>query len=391
MPYYPEDQSDKNLKKIRLNNLCAECGGSLYVYLDMKTKQKYIGCSIPDHKGITRKYQPQREDYESGVRRLYEMEQEHGAVKTKALGQYVGTSAITKSIATEIVETLWGEAPLIEKTKAILLCQTYQLNPLMKHIHMVGYKRRDRDGKYIKGSDGKDVLDWSMMIGIGANRLMAQRKHNYSYLDLTPRQATKEEIDKILGDTADPGSIYGFVHIKDVETGAEAFGLRGIKKNDKIKGEEKGNTHLNMACVRAERLALDRQYPGEMPQDAEVIDEAYVEVPNVGKVVEATGEIVESEAVEVEEKKPVSKGKAKPAAKDQPPDELLPGSTEKDETPMTPEQLEDLHQLMKDNEMDLVAIGKYCNADKRWNIRNLNDLKKWQYDELVQAFDKGKA
>jgi len=209
--------------------------------------------------------------------RRKEMEQEHGPEKTRVLAKYIGTGAITKAIATEIVETLWGEAPPIEKTKAILLCQTYQLNPLMKHIYLVGYKRRDRDGNYIEDGQGNLVLDWSMQIGIGATRLMAQRKHNYSYLDLTPRKATQEEIDTILGDTADPNSIYGFVHLKDIESGAEAFGLRGIPKKERIKGEEKGNTHLNMACVRAERLALDRQYPGEMPQGVEVVDERFIE------------------------------------------------------------------------------------------------------------------
>ncbi|GAI92273.1 unnamed protein product, partial [marine sediment metagenome] len=129
------------------------------------------------------------------------MVQEHGEEKTKALARFIGTGTITKAIATEIVETLWGGAPLIEKTKAILLCQTYQLNPLMRHIYLVGYKRRGPNKEYIVDDKGNYVLDWSMMIGIGATRLMAQRKHNYSYLDMTPRKATEEEIKKILGDT----------------------------------------------------------------------------------------------------------------------------------------------------------------------------------------------
>ena len=205
------------------------------------------------------------------------MTEEHGKEKTKALSRYMGGGIVmTKSIATEIVETLWRDAPDIEKTECILLCQTYQLNPLMRHIYLVGYRCRDRAGEYITDRQGNYVLDWSIMIGIGATRLMAQRKHNYSYLDMTPRKATQEEIDKILGDTADPDSIYGFVHIKDIDTQAEAFGLRGIRKKEKIKGEEKGNTHLNLACIRAERLALDRQYPGEMPQGVEVVDERYM-------------------------------------------------------------------------------------------------------------------
>ncbi|MBA7554861.1 hypothetical protein ES705_47497 [subsurface metagenome] len=32
-----------------------------------------------------------------------------------------------------------------------------------------------------------------------------------------------------------------------------------------------------MACVRSERLALDRQYPGEMPPNVEVVDERYMD------------------------------------------------------------------------------------------------------------------
>jgi len=225
--------------------------------------------------------------------------EQHGEEKTTALAKYMGGGVITKAIATEIVETLWGGAPKIEKTKAIILCQTYQLNPLMKHLHLVGYRRRGPDKKFLVDGQGKYVLDWTMMLGIGATRLMAQRKHNYSYLDMTPRKASVEEINKILGDTADSGSVYGFVHIKDIESGAEAFGLRGCALSERIKGQEKGNTHLNQACVRAERQALDRQYPGEMPPNIEVVDERYIEAEY--KVLnEKTGEITEHATEEPE-------------------------------------------------------------------------------------------
>lgn len=205
------------------------------------------------------------------------MEQKYGPEKTRALAKYFTTAVMTAPIATEIVNTLWGDAPAVEKTKCILICQNYQLNPLMKHLYLIGYKRKDSNGKQLTDTHGVLLFNWSIQIGIGATRLMAQRKHNYSYLDLSPRKATQEEIDRILGDTADPTYIYGFTHIKDMDTGAEAFGLRGIGKNENIKGRDKGNTHLNQACIRSERLALDRQYPGEMPQGVEVIDERYVD------------------------------------------------------------------------------------------------------------------
>jgi hypothetical protein len=234
------------------------------------------------------------------------MAEQIGTEKAQALQKYQTTGlTITKDIATEIVESLWGDAPTIEKTKCILLCQTYQLNPLMRHIHLVGYKQKDGEGKLVKVA-GKQVYDWSIQMGIAATRLLARRKHRYSYMDMTPRKATSEEIEKILGDTADTTkNIYGFTHIKDMDTGAEAYGLRGIEKKASVKGAEKGNTHLNMACIRSERQAVDRLYPGDMPDQVDVFDERFVEVDGVGKVDNETGEIIEpgiieGEAIELE-------------------------------------------------------------------------------------------
>ncbi len=281
--YEDSNTSREKLLELRKTNRCQQCGGMLNVFLDVDSGKAFLACNDwhrTHHEGIEREASRYEKEGLASLNlptRREIMNEQFGEKKTKALAKYIGTGAITKAIATEIVETLWGEAPPIEKTKAILLCQTYQLNPLMKHIYLIPYKRKDRAGEYIVDKDGNLVLDWSMQIGIGATRLMAQRRHNYSYLDLTPRKATQEEIDTILGDTADPNSIYGFVHLKDIDSGAEAYGLRGIPKKERIKGEEKGNTHLNMACIRAERLALDRQYPGEMPQGLEVVDERFIE------------------------------------------------------------------------------------------------------------------
>lgn len=230
------------------------------------------------------------------------MTEQQGAEKTKALSKYIGGGVVmTKSIATEIVETLWGTAPGIEKTKCILLCQTYQLNPLMKHIYLIGYKRY-KDRKLVVDGQGNPILDWSIQQGIGSTRLLAQRKHNYSYLDMTPRRATQAEIDKVFGDEADTESLYAFVWIKDNDTGAEVTAVRGIPKGYNVKGLEKGNTLLNQVCIWTERQALDRQYPGEMPPNIEVVDERYIDIPDVGRVNTDTGEIsdtVEGEATEL--------------------------------------------------------------------------------------------
>lgn len=299
MPIYEEEGriTREELLDLSKRNQCKECGEALAVFIDFDSGKAFLACNDwrrSHHEGIEREASRYEKEglasFNINTRREI-MTQEIGEKKTKALDRYIDTAAITKRIATEIVETLWGDAPPIEKTKCILLCQTYQLNPLMKHIYLVGYRRKE-NGKFVLDGQGNPVKDWSIQVGIGATRLMAQRKHNYSYLDMTPRKATTVEIEKILGDTADPETIYGFVHIKDQDSGAEAFGLRGIGKNEDIKGTAKGNTHLNMACVRAERLALDRQYPGEMPQGVEVVDERFIE--GEYRVVDGTtGEITE--------------------------------------------------------------------------------------------------
>ncbi len=305
MPIY-EEEGGEELEKLKRYNRCLVCGEHLTIFYDMDMHKPFLVCNDwrrTQHEGIEREASRYEKEGLASLNietRREIMNQEYEPGKTKTLAKYMGGGAITKQIATDIVESLWGKAPVIEKTKCILLCQTYQLNPLMKHLYLVGYKRKV-DGKLVVDREGNQVFDWSIQIGIGATRLLAQRKHNYSYLDMTPRKATKAEIEKILGDTANPSWLYGFVWIKDVDTGAEAFGLRGIPKNENIKGQDKGNTHLNMACVRAERLALDRQYPGEMPPNVEVVDERYMEtndrvvdIPEIGKVIESTGEIIDS-------------------------------------------------------------------------------------------------
>ena len=391
MHYYPEDQTVPNLQKIQRENVCAECGRKLSIYFNAPDKRKYIACSGQLHEGIAKVYKPPIDDYQSKIRRSMELEDEHGREKSIALSKYVGTTTMTKSIATEIVESLWGDAPTIEKTKCILLCQTYQLNPLRKHIYLIGYKQY-KDRKLVVDGQGKPILDWSIQQGIGATRLLAQRKHNFSYLDMTPRKATKEEIEKIFGDTANPNSLYAFVHIKDNDTGAECTACRGIPKDYNVKGLEKGNTLLNQVCIWTERLALDRQYPGEMPPNIEVIDEAYAELPEIsGDIIESTGEIVEAEVREL----PL-----------EPEDELFPPDAEVelesepetvvkvvDQTAITAKQIEHVQKLMADCDppMDIAAMGKWCVNEKQWNgLRGLSGLEKWQYDEIVTAFEKGK-
>jgi len=287
MHYYPEDQGRENIEKIRQRHICAVCGRQLSIYLGAGGKS-YIACSGQVHNGIAREYNHPVEDYQQIKRREIELDEQYGLGKATALAKYQGASVITREIASEIVGTLWGNAPEIEKMKAIILCSMYNLNPLAKHIHLVKYNRWNKEKTEVIGAD------WTLIQGIQATRLLARRRHSFTYLDMSPRIATSPEIKTILGDTAKPDHIYGYCHIRDLVTGAEAWGLVGISTKDKIKGEDKGNSHLNLACIRAERQAFERQYPAEMPPGMDVVDEDFIELPNVGLVDNKTGEIIES-------------------------------------------------------------------------------------------------
>jgi len=197
--------------------------------------------------------------------RREQMEEELGKERANKLAKYEGVASLTQVQARDILKTIWPKAPDVEVLKAALICHQYGLNPLMKHIFLIPYKNK-KEG----------TVDWVTQQGIKSNRLIAQRKHHYSYMDLTPRRMTEDEQRKINGEI-DNSKIWALTLLKDMDTGAEAPGVGSWPKDEDPYGKEKGNTKLNMACIRSERAALDRQYPGEMPEGVSVIDEEYID------------------------------------------------------------------------------------------------------------------
>jgi hypothetical protein len=263
--------------ELRQKNVCAVCGGMLNVFLDMNTHKAYLACnSDQSHEGIER--EPSRYEKEGLASlnlptRREMMEQELGKEKTTRLMKYEGVVSLTKQEAMEVLRTIWPDAPDTEVLKAAMICHQYGLNPLMKHVFLIPFKRR-KEGKVVG-------VDWATVLGINANRLIAQRplrgrSHDYTYLDLTPRRMTDAEQEKVLGEI-DDSKIWAITKLKDIATGAEVMGVGSWPKDEVPHGAEKGNTKLNMACIRSERQALDRQYPGEMPQGVEVTDERFIE------------------------------------------------------------------------------------------------------------------
>jgi hypothetical protein len=215
-------------------------------------------------------------------KRRRELEEELGSTKARVLAKYVGQAVLQKVDLQDIVDSLFPEAPEVEKTRAIMLCASYGLNPLNKHVFLIPFNK------------GEEDETWSTVMGIKAKRLLASRRGPFSYIDNTPRRMTDTEQKQTFG-TIDTDRIWVITKLRDPKTGAEAVGYGFWLNKDKPKGETKGNTRFNMASIRSESQALDRLRPGEMPQGVEAVEESTVEAEfvDVGdKVVNPrTGEV----------------------------------------------------------------------------------------------------
>ena len=382
MPYYPEDQSDENIKKLRRTSVCAECGRQLYAYLDLETKQQYVACPTPGHEGIAREYKTQPTDFQSNIRREHELEQTHGREATTALAHIPKHGQLTQPQAEQILSLVYPGVPRDEIIRCAILCRDFGLHPLMKEVYIIPFGQGDK-------------RTWATVLGINATRKLMAQRGTYSYIDDTPRLMTEEEQRRIFGEV-DKENIVSITKLR-TKDGLEAPGYGRWPKEKEPYGTDKGNTKANMSFIRSERNAFGRLSPDALPQGIEVIDEAYVEVPDVGNVNAETGEIVEGEADVVgDEEKPKSKAKLKAMDKSNDPlePETKPEPKDRDETPITDEQIENLVKLMNETGMTYGDLAKFCNRDeeRKWNIRDFKtELVKWQYDIIIGAFEKGKV
>ncbi len=253
-------------------NLCAECNGELVVPWIDGAYQLVCGKNHA-HRGT----KPWHEHPNEKERRARQMAVDKGGEKGLAIAKYAGTANLMKVEAQEILETLWPDAPAVEVVKAAIICKQYGLNPLMRHIYLVGYENKQTG-----------VKDWSIQIGIGATRMIARRSGAYSYEDNTPRLMAEAEQVAILGEV-DKNRFWAITKLKD-KSGNMAQGYGNWDKGASVKGAGKGNTPQNMAFIRSERAALDKLFPEKLPAGVGVVSAEYEELPAVDK---ATGEIKE--------------------------------------------------------------------------------------------------
>jgi hypothetical protein len=249
-------------------------------YLNVETGETYMACSHNEnHQGTAREYRPPIGFSIDKTRK--ELEKSMTEQKANQLIKYAGQTNLSEVQAKEIITTMFpkaeGASPM-EVWKALKLCTQYGLNPIMKHLFLIPFWN-NKDKKH----------DYVCVQGISSNRLIAARKHNWSFLDDTPRMATAQEAKKHYGDLYDGDNKYYFIAKgRDVTTNSEKEGwaewskFTTDKDGNPVKNEpygtEKGNSITNMGCIRAERNFLDKMYPADMPNlNVPVVDERYVE------------------------------------------------------------------------------------------------------------------
>ena len=255
-------------QRIAKKNVCGSCSGNLII---MQNKDGYYlrcvnGCKLDEVGLDTAWNHPSKREKEClAERNMSEMVMNISADKAVALRQYALTPRLDKAQAIEVLKACWPKAPETDVLRAALLCATYQLNPLMKHVFLVPYGQGDK-------------ATWSIQIGIGATRLAASRRGPVSYID-GPRIMSAEEQKHIRG-KVDNNKIWAITKLGG-RNGATSVGYGSYGVTETVQGEAKGNSRENMAMIRSERQALDRLYPAEMPMpaDVETVDESFEKSP----------------------------------------------------------------------------------------------------------------
>jgi hypothetical protein len=295
--------------------VCAICRSRITVAWrgTYKISQYILKCTKNiEHSGVVRPYVPTA--YEIIERRELEAMTTNTGVAVRRM------TALSQARANQIIESLWGAAPPIEKLKAAMICVDYGLNPLQKHLFLVGYEHKE-NGRV-------DRVDWSIIYGIKAKRVIAYRHGYFAYADNTPRLMTEEEEKRIYGDP-DPKYCRAITILID-EKGNRFPGYGQWAKTktwdnkesvNNPKGSDKGNTISNMALIRSESNALEKFAPGEMPPPGDTVDADFEELPDQSglKADALTGEIKETQAPAKVEPKAETKMTPAPQATVPPP------------------------------------------------------------------------
>ncbi|KKK46914.1 hypothetical protein LCGC14_3160470, partial [marine sediment metagenome] len=261
----PEGTTSKEVDAIVGRHVCGECGRKTAAFLNPVTKERYVACSDVAHDAaaIVKEFIPPKgEDTlnQEKQRRIDNVTEQHGQdASTALMAKGLPLSGmLTEEQATKVLTTIWRDAPEIEVWKAAKVCHDFGLHPLLKHLYLIEYGDT-----------------WTMVLGIGATRLMMARRGAFGYTDNTPRIMTKGEQEAIFG-SVDKDNVVAITKLRTA-TGLEAQGYgKYPKTGGHFMGAGMGNTRQNMAFIRSERNAFSRLNPDALPQGVDVVDERYV-------------------------------------------------------------------------------------------------------------------
>ena len=255
--------NDTVLKYLR-ENRCAECGGTLQVESGTfyGVDEAIIRCiRSQEHSSFGRPIRTLTEHEEQIKirRRLMQMENDQG--QSMVVRGALGSGAMTQSRATEIIQSIWPDAPAIEVLKAAMLCADEGLNPLLNHVFLIPFKKWNKDKTQVI------EVTWTRVIGIDGTREIIKRRGDYSYIDGTPRLARNDE--QIRHHLAvDTKNYWAITKLQNVRSNAIVEGWGSWPVGVEPNGTDKGNTIVNMVCVRSERNALKKLPFGAVPEEA---------------------------------------------------------------------------------------------------------------------------
>lgn len=289
--HYATQDREHDLQKMTLTHRCAVCGHGLRA--GWNGTEIALACGGDKSHVGTAKIDPtldrlwawrraaQTEDDIAHVDGLIMEYQQSKSTRRRVntmgteLAKYENAVVLTKDSAVEIIRTLWPDASEVDRKKAVLTCINYRLNPLMGHLFLVKFGN-----------------SWVQVLGINATRLMASRQCAFGEVD-GPRLMTDKEQKSIYGeiDTNEFRAIYAVQTSK----GLIFKGYGTWKKSNTVHGADKGNSGPHMAFIRAERAALKKMAPSEMPADIhDVVDEAFMPKYTEVQADQLTGEIEET-------------------------------------------------------------------------------------------------
>ena len=398
MHIIPADMPGSNVDAIVRKNACGLCGRKVAAFLNPRTKERYIACSSTQHDDapIVKEWTPPKgEDTlnQEKQRRIDMVMEEHGVDAAHMLMErgVPLSGVLTKAQAKDVLLTVWPGADDLAIYKGVEICHAFGLHPLAKHLYLIPFNKKVSK----RGEPHRYEEVYEPVLGIGASRLIAGRKGRFGYVDATPRLMTEEEQMQVWG-KVEKDCICAITILETVDH-LQARGYGRWKIGDKFQGADKGNTAQNMAFIRSERNAFTRLSPEpDVLNGVGVMDERYVETPS-GTVDTTSGELEKKDDGEFHEVKgedtetpPAPKVEAGPDAKDSNP---APAASADMEIPAvkkvkkpTPEECEDLKQMLRACGKTGEDLGNFCNGEPRlWGITAIEQLTRGQFDTVKAA------